>query len=177
MNHCLEVDIRKQATVVDLLILFLMILPTAWFMLKKNLYPVATNMMNVTSKYIWYSKKIDINFHTSLYDIQILHYIYTFWYLYFSTCNLDKDDCDLSFKRCLYGYCKGKFGKKKKPLQYLDRQKCKLKAKLFYVTVVGVGCQAYRDAQKNACQCVRILERESSRKNGRGKSELWCDIF
>ena len=115
-------------------------------------------------------KNFDTNFH--IYDIQILHYIYTCCYPYFSTCNLDKDDCDLRFKRCLYGYCKGKFGKKKKPLQYLDRQKCKLKAKLFYVTVVGVGCQAYRDAQKNACQCVRILERDSSKKNDRGKSEL-----
>ena len=89
-----------------------------------------------------------------------------------STCNLDKDDCDLKFKRCLYGHCKGKFGKKKKPLQYLDRQKCKLKAKLFYVTVVGVGCQAYRDAQKNACQCVKILEKDSSKKDQRGKNEL-----
>ena len=93
-----------------------------------------------------------------------------------STCNLDKDDCDLKFKRCLYGYCKGKFGKKKKPLQYLDRQKCKLKAKLFYVTVVGVGCQAYRDAQKKACKCVKILERQrdtSNRRTDRSKDELW----
>ena len=115
---------------------------------------------------------IDTNFHIYAYHLQTLVHINACCYLNFSTCNLDKDDCDLSFKRCLYGYCKGKFGKKKKPLQYLDRQKCKLKAKLFYVTVVGVGCQAYRDAQKNACQCVRILERDSSKKNGRGKSEL-----
>jgi len=93
----------------------------------------------------------------------------------YDTCNLDKDDCDLKFKRCLYGYCKGKFGKKKKPLQYLDRQKCKLKAKLFYVTVVGVGCQAYRDAQKKACKCVKILERQrdtSNRRADRSKDEL-----
>lgn len=91
----------------------------------------------------------------------------------YDTCNLDKDDCDLKFKRCLYGYCKGKFGKKKKPLQYLDRQKCKLKAKLFYITVVGVGCQAYRVAQKNACRCVKILERpRDSSKSKHEKDEL-----
>ena len=87
----------------------------------------------------------------------------------FSTCNNDKDDCDLKFKRCLYGYCKSKFGKSKMSIKYFDRQKCNLKAKLFYVTVVGVGCQAYRDAQQNACRCVKILEKHKSKS--RDKNE------
>ena len=89
---------------------------------------------------------------------------------------MDKDDCDLKFKRCLYGFCKGKFGKKKKPLQYFDRQKCKLKAKLFYVTVVGVGCQSYQDAQQSACRCVKILEKQrdaSYDESDKTKDELW----
>ena len=86
---------------------------------------------------------------------------------------MDKDDCDLTFKRCLYGFCKQRFDKKH--LQYFDKQKCKLKAKIFYVTVVGVGCQSYRDAQQKACRCVKILERPrhmSSDKSFKNKNEL-----
>ena len=131
-------------------------------------------MTNAMSKNIWISALVRKLNYTSCHkcENQIFSSID-------STCNLDKDDCDLKFKRCLYGYCKGKFGKKKKPLQYLDRQKCKLKAKLFYITVVGVGCQAYRVAQKNACRCVKILERprDSSKSKHHEKDELWCDIF
>ena len=88
---------------------------------------------------------------------------------------MDKDDCDLKFKRCLYGFCKRKFDKKKKHLQYFDRQKCNLKAKLFYVTVVGVGCHAYRNAQQSACRCVKILEKQNGRsydKDNKKKHEL-----
>jgi hypothetical protein len=96
---------------------------------------------------------------------------------------LDKDDCDLKFKRCLYGYCKGKFGIKKEfllqeifqPLQYFYRQKCNLKAKLFYVTVVGIGCQSYQYAQQRACRCVKILEKQrdtSNDKRDKTKDEL-----
>ena len=40
--------------------------------------------------------------------------------------------------------------------KYLDNKKCKLKAKLFYMAVVGVGCQPYKNAQKHACECVRV---------------------
>ena len=88
---------------------------------------------------------------------------------------MDKDDCDLSFKRCLYGFCKTRFDTKKKHLQYFDKQKCKLKAKIFYVTVVGVGCQAYQDAQQQACRCVKILEKPrhaSSDKHFGAKDEM-----
>ena len=35
-----------------------------------------------------------------------------------------------------------------------DSKACKLKAKLFYVTVIGVGCQSYLDTQREACVCV-----------------------
>ena len=65
----------------------------------------------------------------------------------YDTCNADKDECDLKFKKCLYGHCK-------KDMSFLNSKKCKLKAKLFFVTVIGVGCQSYLDAQENACDCI-----------------------
>ena len=86
--------------------------------------------------------------------------------LCYDTCNMDKDDCDLQFKRCLYAHCKKKKEQNSAHLQkYFNNQKCKLKAKLFYVTVIGVGCQAYRDAQHAACECVRILEKGRTATN------------
>ena len=67
----------------------------------------------------------------------------------YDTCGADKDECDLRFKKCLYGTCK------QKKDQFLDSKKCKLKAKLFYITVLGVGCQSFITAQNQACECVR----------------------
>jgi len=68
----------------------------------------------------------------------------------YDTCGEDKDFCDVKFRKCLYKVCRGEKHKK-----FLDNKKCKLKAKLFYMAVVGVGCQPYREAQKNACVCQK----------------------
>jgi len=68
----------------------------------------------------------------------------------YDTCGADKDECDLKFKKCLYSTCK-----KKTRQGYFDTKKCRLKAKLFYITVLGVGCQSYINAQKEACQCLK----------------------
>ena len=69
-------------------------------------------------------------------------------------CGVDKDECDLKFKKCLYNTCKAK------KHEYLDGKKCRLKAKLFYVTVLGVGCQSFLDAQKESCDCVKPSKTE-----------------
>lgn len=71
----------------------------------------------------------------------------------YDTCGEDKDLCDLTFRKCLYKVCR-----KGEHKLFLDNKKCKLKAKLFYMAVVGVGCQPFKDAQKNACKCVKIKE-------------------
>jgi len=71
----------------------------------------------------------------------------------YDSCGEDKDLCDLSFRKCLYRVCK-----KEQHKRYLDNKKCKLKAKLFYMAVVGVGCQPFKDAQKEACNCVKHQE-------------------
>ena len=67
----------------------------------------------------------------------------------YDSCGTDKDECDLIFKKCLYSKCKSKQHK------FFDAKKCRLKAKLFYVTVIGVGCQSFIDAQRNSCDCIR----------------------
>ncbi|XP_023323403.1 group XIIB secretory phospholipase A2-like protein [Eurytemora carolleeae] len=77
----------------------------------------------------------------------------------YDTCGEDKDFCDVKFRKCLYKVCSGEEHKK-----FLDNKKCKLKAKLFYMTVVGVGCQPFKDAQRNACDCVKGA--------AKGKTEL-----
>jgi len=67
----------------------------------------------------------------------------------YDTCSEDKDFCDVKFRKCLYKVCRTD-----KHNKFLDNIKCKLKAKLFYMAVVGVGCHSYKDAQRNACECV-----------------------
>lgn len=74
----------------------------------------------------------------------------------YDTCGEDKDLCDLSFRKCLYRVCR-----KDEHKYFLDNKKCKFKAKLFYMAVVGVGCQPFKNAQKNACQCVREQQKNT----------------
>ena len=86
----------------------------------------------------------------------------------YDTCGEDKDLCDLTFRKCLYRVCRwdsdnnswmrsafhSKF-RKEEHARFLDNKKCKLKAKLFYMAVVGVGCTPFKDAQKAACDCAK----------------------
>uniref|UniRef100_A0A0K2TTF9 Group XIIA secretory phospholipase A2like [Megachile rotundata] n=2 Tax=Lepeophtheirus salmonis TaxID=72036 RepID=A0A0K2TTF9_LEPSM len=71
----------------------------------------------------------------------------------YDTCNEDKDDCDLVFKRCLYSVCKSKD-------ILLAKKTCQAKAKMFYLAVIGLGCQSYKEAQKEACNCVKKYKEE-----------------
>eukprot|EP00088_Acartia_fossae_P029292 TRINITY_DN30138_c0_g1_i1.p1 TRINITY_DN30138_c0_g1~~TRINITY_DN30138_c0_g1_i1.p1 ORF type:complete len:236 (+),score=25.06 TRINITY_DN30138_c0_g1_i1:130-837(+) len=79
----------------------------------------------------------------------------------YDTCGEDKDLCDLKFRKCLYKVCRGDQHK-----GFLDNKKCKLKAKLFYMAVVGVGCGPFKTAQKAACECVK----ETTTKSGTRKT-------
>jgi len=75
----------------------------------------------------------------------------------YDTCGEDKDFCDVKFRKCLYKVCHMDQHKK-----FLDNKKCKLKAKLFYMTVVGVGCQPFKNAQRMACECVKDKKKETT---------------
>lgn len=68
----------------------------------------------------------------------------------YGTCNKDKDECDLSFKRCLYRICDN--NKQLKEVEFI-RTGCKLAAKGFSSATLIGGCPSYLNAQKEACFC------------------------
>jgi len=75
--------------------------------------------------------------------------------LCYDTCGSDKDACDLAFRKCMYAVCKEKPG-----VELIHRKPCKVNARAAFLLVVAVGCQMYKDAQREACECVA-----DSRKN------------
>lgn len=66
----------------------------------------------------------------------------------YDTCNLDKDKCDLEFKRCLYKYCEGY---QSSGITIVNT--CKTAAKMLFTGTTALGCKSYMDAQKEACYC------------------------
>ena len=54
------------------------------------------------------------------------------------------------FKKCLYKACK-----QTARSEFFDAKACRAKAKLAFLAVMGVGCQPYKDAQEEACECVK----------------------
>ena len=65
----------------------------------------------------------------------------------YDTCGSDKDMCDVRFKKCLYASCK--------KANSLMATGCKIKAKMAFMAVLGIGCQPFKDAQAEACECVK----------------------
>ncbi len=75
----------------------------------------------------------------------------------YDTCNSDRDLCDLRFRRCLYRVCSTLESK------LFEQDPCKAKARAAFLLVQGLGCPLYRDAQRNACMCVRKRRKVSGR--------------
>ncbi|KAJ8679955.1 hypothetical protein QAD02_015742 [Eretmocerus hayati] len=75
----------------------------------------------------------------------------------YDTCNLDKEKCDIEFKRCLYKYCEGY---QSTGLTIVNT--CKAAAKVLFTGTTALGCKSYLDAQKEACYC-------GDNKNGKSK--------
>jgi len=67
----------------------------------------------------------------------------------YGTCNNDKDECDLAFKKCLYKFCDNSKGKL--PEDFVTG--CKTAAKALYSGTTLLGCKFYRSAQQEACYC------------------------
>ncbi|XP_044759420.1 group XIIA secretory phospholipase A2 isoform X2 [Coccinella septempunctata] len=68
----------------------------------------------------------------------------------YSTCNKQKELCDLEFKRCLYRYCDGYTH----TIGGISTEKaCKGAAKMLYTGTLTFGCKPYLDSQKEACYC------------------------
>lgn len=103
----------------------------------------------------------------------------------YSTCNKDKEVCDVDFKRCLYKYCEGyeknvggtTLVKGKTPFSVNFHHlnvcfpACKGAAKVLFTGTLTLGCKAYMDAQKEACYCG-ISPKEKKRYKYTGNNEL-----
>lgn len=85
----------------------------------------------------------------------------------YDTCNLDKEKCDLEFKRCLYKYCDG----------YQSSaiiNTCKAAAKMLFTGTTALGCKSYIDAQKEACYCgEKWNKNKKPKKAAQAGGELW----
>ncbi|XP_066597899.1 group XIIA secretory phospholipase A2 [Prorops nasuta] len=77
----------------------------------------------------------------------------------YDTCNIDKEKCDLEFKRCLYKYCDGYQSTSTKIVNT-----CKAAAKMLFTGTTALGCKSYIDAQKQACFCPDKTDKKKRSK-------------
>ncbi|XP_054266515.1 group XIIA secretory phospholipase A2 [Macrosteles quadrilineatus] len=67
----------------------------------------------------------------------------------YGTCNKDKDECDLYFKKCLYKICDNS----KKNIPETALTGCKTAAKVLFSGTMMFGCKFYKSSQQEACFC------------------------
>ncbi|CAI5723529.1 unnamed protein product [Peronospora destructor] len=65
----------------------------------------------------------------------------------YSVCGMPKANCEKRFQKCMKVKCREIRSQKK-------REECMSTAKVFYIGANMVGCSAFEDAQKEACECV-----------------------
>ena len=70
----------------------------------------------------------------------------------YDTCGKDKELCDKEFQRCLYRVCSDD---QQRRVDRIAHTKCKTGAKLLYTSTITLGCQPYKEAQKEACLCIK----------------------
>ena len=78
----------------------------------------------------------------------------------YDSCGSDKEECDKTFKKCLYSTCNDDdyFG------DIISEKKCKGGAKLLYTATMALGCKSYKDAQRNACICIPKYPEDKSQR-------------
>lgn len=69
----------------------------------------------------------------------------------YDTCNSVREDCDQNFKECLNDACHLTAIHKKQSRKTLKQ--CESNADIMYAGAIGLGCSAYKEAQRNACLC------------------------
>ena len=62
----------------------------------------------------------------------------------YDTCGTDKVECDNEFKKCMYDQCE---------IDASSRDACRSTANMFHMGTAGLGCNSFKVAQKNACEC------------------------
>ena len=73
----------------------------------------------------------------------------------YGTCNVKRNECDKKFRKCLKEVC----ATAKKLIKVAGgkfdvEELCASAANGLFTVVAGAGCNSFRDAQKEACQCV-----------------------
>jgi len=69
----------------------------------------------------------------------------------YGTCNEQKNECDSTFKECLFDRC-DELGRKNLAIKSYVAI-CKEAAQAMFISVVKLGCPAYGKAQKHECVC------------------------
>ncbi|XP_038060242.1 group XIIA secretory phospholipase A2-like [Patiria miniata] len=69
----------------------------------------------------------------------------------YGQCGMEKETCDLRFSQCLEKVCNRLL--KTMGLTDEESEGCMMTVQLMYMTVLELGCQAYLDAQRQACIC------------------------
>ncbi|GLH09078.1 Putative gxivspla2 [Gryllus bimaculatus] len=70
----------------------------------------------------------------------------------YDMCNMDKEKCDIDFKRCLYRICE----KYEPAVGETVVKTCKAAAKMLFTGTMTLGCKSYIDAQTKACYCPPV---------------------
>lgn len=71
--------------------------------------------------------------------------------LCYDTCNSNRDNCDEEFKECLNNACEFESIQRKRSND--KSMECKQLIELMHSGTVGLGCAAFKEAQRNACLC------------------------
>jgi len=69
----------------------------------------------------------------------------------YDTCNEEREECDKVFKECLKDTCHMESIVKKHSRE--KRKECEGSADMMHAGALGLGCAAYKEAQRNACLC------------------------
>lgn len=73
----------------------------------------------------------------------------------YGTCNVKRNKCDTSFRKCLKEVCvSAKQIIKVVGGKFDVEELCSSTANGLFAVVAGAGCNSFRSAQKEACQCV-----------------------
>lgn len=70
----------------------------------------------------------------------------------YDSCGVDKEECDKTFKRCLYSTCDIS-NLNKNYIGSMKHKICQGSAKLLFTATLALGCASFKSAQSKACIC------------------------
>ncbi|XP_069123094.1 group XIIA secretory phospholipase A2-like [Argopecten irradians] len=86
----------------------------------------------------------------------------------YDTCNSNKESCDRNFKQCLENMCHDMADS----LSHEEFEGCEATAELMYQGTAVLGCNSFKEAQQNACECVISNQKLKEKLKPSGNGEL-----